>query len=180
MLATKVICFLIASFYITVQGFTTGFSTKVRSSSLNALDDSALKTLDGMKAKYDRLSAVDSPEADAERSQMQEVVEKYSTYKEVKLMMIKLRSMWRSEASERRRAKQLKSFMDLYKGRVEIEEILKEKIGLPSSKDVTKVEALDEVLKIDAEIEALQQKLKQVEMIIPTGMSTREERFTLP
>ena len=148
------------------------------SRALFALDESTLKKLDEMKQKYDRLTPVDSPEADAERAQMKEVVEKYVTYKEVKLMMVKLRSMWRTEASERRKAKQLKSFVDLYKGKLEIEEILKEKLGLPSKKEIdSHIEALDEVAAMDANIAKLQEQLKKVEMVIPAGKSTREERF---
>lgn len=160
---------------VVAQGFVQQI-TRV-TTALNALDDATIAKLDDLKGKYDRLSAVVSPEAEAERAGIQEVVEKYATYKEVKLMMVKLRSMWRTEASERRRAKQLKSFMDLYKGRIEIEELIKEKLGLPFTKEVNHVEGLDEVNKLDAEIQALQAKLKKVEMILPTGKSTREERF---
>ena len=132
--------------------------------------------LDEMKAKFDRLSAVESPDAEAEREKLKDTVEKYATFKEVKLMMTKLRNMWKGEASDRRKARILKNFVDLYKGRLEIEEILKKNLGLPSSKE-TQIEGLDEISKLDAEIEGLQNKLKSVEMVIPAGMSTIEERF---
>ena len=50
----------------------------------------------------------------------------------------KLKSMWRTEASERRREKQLKSFSSLFEGRLELELILLEKLGLPFKKSVEK------------------------------------------
>ena len=132
--------------------------------------------LDEMKARFDRLSAVDSEDAEVEREKLRDIVEKYTTFKEVKLLMIKLRNMWKGEASDRRKSRILKNFIDLYKGRLEIEEILKKKLGLSSSNEV-KIDGLEEILQLDAEIDGLQKKLKEVEMMLPTGMSTVEERF---
>lgn len=172
--------FLLVSCLLSVAlGFSTSNalrSSRFSSHAIYALDDSTLLKLDEMKAKFDRLSAVESPDAEAEREKLKDTVEKYTTFKEVKLMMTKLRNMWKGEASDRRKARILKNFIDLYKGRLEIEEILKKNLGLPSSKEVL-IEGLDEISKLDAEIEGLQKKLKDVEMVIPSGMSTLEERF---
>ena len=151
-------------------------SSQQLKSAIFALDDSSLAKLDEMKARFDRLSAVDSEDAEVEREKLRDIVEKYTTFKEVKLLMIKLRNMWKGEASDRRKSRILKNFIDLYKGRLEIEEILKKKLGLSSSNEV-KIDGLEEILQLDAEIDGLQKKLKEVEMILPTGMSTVEERF---
>jgi hypothetical protein len=148
-----------------------------RALSLKSLDVDTIQKLDEMRGKFDRLSLVVSPESDTEKSLIQDVVEKYATYREIKAMMTKLRSIWRSEASERRRAKQLKSFTELYKGKLEIEEIIKEKLGLPSRKEIDEIKELGDVQKWDTEIAALEKKLSEVAMVIPEGMSTRLERF---
>ena len=148
-----------------------------RSVSLRSLDVDTIQKLDEMRGKFDRLSLVVSPESDTEKSLIQDVVEKYATYREIKAMMTKLRSIWRSEASERRRAKQLKSFTELYKGKLEIEEVIKEKLGLPSRKEIDEIKELGDVQKWDAEIAQLEKKLSEVAMVIPAGQSTRSERF---
>ena len=86
----------------------------------------------GGHLEYLRLSNVVSPEAEQEAEQLKEVAEKYGVYIEVKKMMTKLRSLYVNEASDKRKAKQLKSFIDLYKGKVEIEQLLREKAGFPA------------------------------------------------
>ena len=141
-----------------------------------SLDAGTLTRLEDMREQYDRLSNVVSPEAEAEMKGMEDVVEKYRTLKEIKIMLGKLRSMWRSEASERRRAKQLKSFLQLCKGRVEIEKIIADKLGVPIEKDAP-VPELVEVEALDAEIVSLEAALKKQEIKMPEGMSTREARF---
>lgn len=78
------------------------------------------------------MSNVVSPEAEQEAEQLKEVAEKYGVCIEVKKMMTKLRSLYVNEASDKRKAKQLKSFIDLYKGKVEIEQLLREKAGFPA------------------------------------------------
>lgn len=130
-------------------------------------------------ARYSRLSNVVSDDAEAQKKQMQDTVEKYTTYKDIKKLMGKLQNIWKNEASETRRAKQLKNYVDLFTGRLEIEEVLKEKLGMPFSKDVPKIKEVDEVLKWDEELASLSKKLTEVEMKMPTGMSTRDERFRL-
>ena len=135
-----------------------------------ALEENLITKLDDMKLKYD------ATEDASEKAKLEDIVVKYNTYKEIKLMMGKLRKMWRTEASERRQVRQLNSFISLYKGSLEIEESLKEKLGLTSQKEVT-LEGLAEVEKWDAEIAQLENKLKEIEIKIPVGMSTREERF---
>lgn len=160
-----------------VHSFVKVASVNSRSISLRSLDVDTIQKLDEMRGKFDRLSLVVSPESDSEKSLIQDVVEKYATYREIKAMMTKLRSIWRSEASERRRGKQLKSFTELYKGKLEIEEVIKEKLGLPSRKEIDEIKELGDVQKWDAEIAALEKKLSEVEMVIPEGKSTRLERF---
>ena len=91
------------------------------------LDEGVVNQLEEMKTKFDRISAVDSPEvfivplycsdsvqnhllihkyihlqikiqSNAEASALKETVEKYKTYTEVKKLMIKIRSMYKQEA----------------------------------------------------------------------------------
>jgi len=140
------------------------------------LDSNAIAKLEDMRAQYDRLSNVVSPEAEAEVKSLEDVVEKYRTLKEIKIMLGKLRTMWRSEASERRRAKQLKSFLQLYKGRVEIEELIAEKLKIKVEKKEA-LDGLEEVERLDTEIASLEAALKSQEIKLPDGMSTREARF---
>lgn len=145
--------------------------------SMMSMDGLAISKLDEMKTKYDRLAAVVSPEAEAERASLADVVEKYSTYKEIKSMMGKLRMMWKSEASERRREKQLNSFIKLNEGKIELEEILKQKLGIPSLKMITKDKALEDLARYDAEIAELEKKVDSVSVKMTPGSSTREQRF---
>jgi hypothetical protein len=140
------------------------------------LDSASISKLEDMRAQYDRLSNVVSPEAEKELKGMEDIVEKYRTLREIKIMLGKLRTMWRSEASERRRAKQLKSFLQLYKGRVEIEDIIAQKLGVTMVAE-EQMEGLAEVEKLDKEIAKLEKALKKEEIKLPSGMSTREARF---
>ena len=139
------------------------------------LDSTSLEKLEDMKAQYDRLSAVVSPVAEAEMKTIEDLVEKYKTLKEIKVMLGKLRSMWKSEASERRRNKQLSSFMKLHQGRVEIETIIADKLGVSLTNEELK--GVDKVEALDAQIATLEAQLTQDEIILPEGMSTREARF---
>ena len=151
----------------------------VQSTLLRSLDETNVGTLEEMKSKYERLINVVSPEAEEEAAKLKETVDKYSTYVEIKKLMSKLKSMHKNEASERRKEKQLKSFIDLYKGKLQLEEILKEKLGLQNKKGdvVVQDNLLLEFQKIDSEVADLEQKLKGVELVLPQGKSTREERF---
>jgi hypothetical protein len=162
---------------LSVNAYVRPLSRRISTSSLSlALNADALSKLEDMKARYDRLSNVVSPESEAEMKSIEDVVEKYTTLKEIKIMLGKLRTMWRSEASERRRAKQLKSFLQLYKGRVEIEEIIAEKLSITIDKEEQSI-GLDEVERLDAKIKKLEGALKKEEIKMPQGMSTREARF---
>lgn len=152
-------------------------SSRVASMSVYSLDQSSLEKLEELSEKYTRLSNVVSPESDAEKSKIEDVVKKYNLYKDIKAMMTRLRLMWKSEVSERRKEKQLNSFKQLYKGKVELEEILKEKLGLPFSKAAPEITPLKELERIDQEIGALQQKVEKVKFTLPEGKSTREARF---
>eukprot|EP00601_Ochromonadales_sp_CCMP2298_P030159 CAMPEP_0173340760 /NCGR_PEP_ID=MMETSP1144-20121109/9169_1 /TAXON_ID=483371 /ORGANISM="non described non described, Strain CCMP2298" /LENGTH=166 /DNA_ID=CAMNT_0014286955 /DNA_START=67 /DNA_END=567 /DNA_ORIENTATION=+ len=145
---------------------------------LNALEPEVLAKLDEIKGKYDRVVNVDSAEANAESAMLKEVAEKYGTYVEIKKLIIKIRTMYIDEASDARKAKQLKSFVDLYKGKVELEQILREKAGFPTIKGMA--EGLSELAALDAQLASLQAKLDKAEIKIPEGMSTRFARFGTP
>lgn len=147
------------------------------SGALRAFDGSTLAKLEEIHEKYSRLANVDSADADAERDSLAEIAEKYGTYKEVKTLMGKLRMMWRSEASESRKSRQLKSFVDLYKGQLELEELLKEKLGLPFTKEIVPISELEGVTAAEAKVAELEKELERVTYKIPVGMSTRDERF---
>lgn len=142
-----------------------------------SLDSDTILKLEEMKSKYNRLSNVVSAEADAEKASLEEIVTKYTLYKEVKSMMSKLRLMWTKEVSERRKEKQVKSFSKLYQGKLEIEEILKQKLGLPSSKTAIVIPELKNLEKINLEISSLQSRIESTKFALPPGKSTREERY---
>lgn len=142
-----------------------------------SLDDAAVERLEEMRGKFDRLRNVVSDEADKERNELAPTVEKYKTYVEVKILMGKIRMMWKSEASPTRKERQLNSFAQLLSGKQELEEVLKEKLGLPHSKTLPKIPEFEAIRKMDKEIVALQSKLEEVKMQIAPGMSSREERF---
>ena len=145
---------------------------------LHSLPADIVSKLDDLVASNKALSNNNELAATVD-SKTADIIEKYNTYKEIKKMMIKLRLMWTNEASERRKAKQLKSFVELYKGRLDIEEIIKEKLGYTINKANNKIPELELVSKWDSEIAKLQVKLKEVEIQMPTGMSTKDERFGL-
>ena len=141
------------------------------------LDKNSVEKLEEIKNRYDNLANVETNEAIEEKAKLEDVVKKYGTYKEIKLMMGKLRTMWKTEESERRKSRQLSSFLSLYKGKVELEEALLEKIGAPS-RGPQELLGLSELQKWDAEIEALEKKLAEVEIKLPEGRSTTEARFS--
>ena len=161
------------------QGVFVGRRTALSSArriSLSALNSEAIAKLEDIQEKFKRLSNVDSPEANEESAKLKETAEKYATYVEVKKMMTKLRLMYINEVSDRRKAKQLKSFVKLYKGNMEVEDILKSKLGIPHDKAAA-AEGVAEIERWDAEIARLENQLNQVEIKLPAGTSTREERF---
>ena len=141
------------------------------------LDKNSVEKLEEIKSRYDNLANVETNEAIEEKAKLEDVVKKYGTYKEIKLMMGKLRTMWKTEESERRKSRQLSSFLSLYKGKVELEEALLEKIGAPS-RGPQELLGLSELQKWDEEIEALEKKLAEVEIKLPEGRSTTEARFS--
>ena len=141
------------------------------------LDGAAIDRLEEMRGKYDRLKNVVSEDAEKERGALAPTVEKYKTYVEVKILMGKLRMMYKSEASPTRKERQLSSFAQLYSGKLELEEILKEKLGLPFTKGAPKIAAMEEIRKLDTELSNLKGKLENVKLTIAPGMSTRDERF---
>ena len=153
-------------------------NNKISSIRLNALSSDVIQKLDDILDKYSRLNNVVSDDSDKEKSQIQPIAEKYSAYKDVTKLMTRLKRMIKTEASETRKAKQLKNFIALLSGKQEIEEILKEKLGLPYNKVPSQVPELEAYMKAEAEIAALENKLKNVEFNVPQGyISTREERF---
>ena len=147
------------------------------STRLFSLDASSIEKLEEMRSKFDRLKNVVSEDADKERALLEGTVEKYKTYVEIKIMMGKVRMMWKNEASEARKDRQLKSFVQLYSGKLELEEVLKDKLGLPYSKEVPNLPIVNDIAKLNKDIAALEEKLEKVKMVIPQGMSTRDERF---
>ena len=58
-----------------------------KSTNLKALSNDVITQLDEMKAKYERLNNVDSAEATEEMKKIEEIVQKYKSYKEVRIMM---------------------------------------------------------------------------------------------
>ena len=153
-------------------------NNKISSIRLNALSSDVIQKLDDILDKYSRLNNVVSDDSDKEKSQIQPIAEKYSAYKDVTKLMTRLKRMIKTEASETRKAKQLKNFIALLSGKQEIEEILKEKLGLPHNKTPSQVPELEAYMKAEAEIAALEKQLKKVEFNVPQGyVSTREERF---
>ena len=141
------------------------------------LDNNAIQQLEELDSKYTRLSNVVSPESENEKAKIEEIVTKYKLYKEVDIMMKKIKTMWKTEVSDRRRDRQVKSFSELFRGKLEIEEVLKQKLGLPSSNTIPIIPEVSAVEKIDQEIAALKNKLENVKFVLPEGKSTREERF---
>ena len=64
-------------------------------------------------------------------------------------------------------------------GKVELEEVLKEKLGLPfSTETAEKIPELNTLMSLDTKISQLESTLSQVELKMPEGKSTREERFS--
>jgi len=143
---------------------------------MKALESDVVSVLEDLRAKYVRLSNVVSPEAEQEAEKLKEVADKYGLYIEVKKMMTKLRSLYVNEASDKRKAKQLKSFIDLYKGKLEIEQLLREKAGFSSQTSVTP-DGLAELEALNKQVEELESKLEEATIKIPEGKSTRLERF---
>jgi hypothetical protein len=157
------------------------FSNSARKSSitaiaLNALDPRAVEILEGMKEKYNQLNNLASPETETEAKTLKTIVNKYNTYLEVKKMMIKLRILYKNEASDQRKAKQLKSFIGLMKGKLEIEAVLTQQVGLPVKPPTAPIE-LGLVNRLKNEVKLLEEKYENIKIKLPPGQSTGEARF---
>lgn len=153
--------------------------TSQRGIRLHALPSDVIERLEDIRNRYLRLSNVVSPEAEAEAANLKEVANAYSTYKEISTMLAKMRLIYKNEASETRKDKQLQGFMEIYMDKVELEEVLKEKLGLPFRvfdddyvpNEVARVkEALEKV-------EMLEEKLRKVEVKLEPGKPTGEARY---
>jgi hypothetical protein len=144
---------------------------------LHEMTSETIQKLNDMEVKYDRLMNNASPEADAQVANMKDLVERYKTYKEVTRMMSKLRTMWFSEASDKRKAKIEKSFIELFRGKAQVEETLKEKLGLPYIKTTPTIPEIDQLERIDKEISDLSAAYESKKLTLPSGKSTREQRF---
>lgn len=173
------IVLLSALIVISVNSFQARPNINIKSklTGLKSLSKDVLDKLEDIRTKYDLLENLDSPDADQERAQLEEVAQKYKSYREVRVMLSKLKQMLKTEMSENRKEKQLNSFISLYKGKIELEEVLKEKLGLPFSKDPAPLKSLIELEVIDKEISTLKSKLQGTSISIPAGKSTRAERF---
>lgn len=141
-----------------------------RSTRIHCLSSEEIQKLDEMKSRFS-LATVEGEEA----AKMGDLMEKYETLKEIKNMMKKLRSMWVNEASEKRKERQLKSFVDLYQGKLDLEAIIKEKLGMPSAK---KSVDMSEIEKWDKEISTLKAKLESATVVVPSGSRSIDERFS--
>jgi hypothetical protein len=144
---------------------------------LKALPKEAIDQLNEIRDKYNRLVNIDSPEANEEVKKLDDIVQKYNSYREIKALLTKFKTMLKLEVSENRKEKQLASLISLYKGRVELEEVLKEKLGMPYNKNPPTFPSVLELQKLDSEISKIQDDLKAKEIKIPTGKRTMEERF---
>lgn len=144
---------------------------------LKALPKEALDQLNDIRDKYNRLVNVDSPEANEEVKKLEDIVQKFNSYREIKSLLSKFKMMLKMEVSENRKEKQLASLISLYKGRVELEEALKEKLGLPYDKNPPVFPSILELQKLDNEISKIQEELNAKEIKIPAGKRTMEERF---
>ena len=154
-------------------------SNSVRSSMRRyALEPSVVQQLDEMQTRYERLSNNASPEADNEVAKMAPIVEKYKAYVEVNKLLAKLRMIYKNESSASRKEKQLKGFLELYRGKLEIEEYLKEKMGLPFSATPVTPKSVQELMKLDEELNAMKSKLSQFETKYPDSAKLLERRLS--
>eukprot|EP01035_Chromulina_nebulosa_P020950 gene20950-27153_t len=85
--------------------------------------------------------------------------------------------MIKSEASDRRKERQLKSFLDLFRGKLELEEVLKEKLGLPFTKTPKAIEELNKLNQLNTEINSIKEKLESKSVKLAPGSSTRDARI---
>ena len=160
--------------------FSVAFAPQTRVSSrsgvaLKAFDGSTIAKLEDIQEKYKRLANLDSADADAERDSLAEIAEKYGTYKEEDPDGQASDDV-ESEASESRKARQLKSFTDLYKGQLSWKSFSRRSWG-SSSRRSSHIPELDAVTTAEARVAELERELERVTYRIPEGMSTRDERF---
>ena len=133
-----------------------------------ALEKPIADQLEEIQARYKRLSNVVSTETEAEAEKLKDVVEKYETYVALKKMMIKFRSLYKNEVSPPRKEKQLNIFVNLYRGKLELEQMLRAKVGTTSKFTVPKTQELAEFEAISKQITELEKRLAAVEVKIPS------------
>lgn len=134
----------------------------LKSTTLHALDSKVIERLDAMKDTYNKVVNVVSPEAEAEASKLKDIVEKYNTYTQIKTMMAKLKTVYKDEPLDQRKERQLKNFLDMYRGKVELENVLLEKLGLPANQSANTPE-MQQLMKIEEEVKLLEAKLAKIQ-----------------
>lgn len=170
-----VLCAVVSSFAFRSSFFKSRTSSS--SLALRALDSSVIAQLDDMKARYNRLLTVVSDESEAEAKKLKGVVDTYNLYKEMDDMLVRLKVLYTSENTERRREKQTKSIVEAVTSKAELEELLKEKLGLPFSKQPVLPAEVSVIQQTTAKITNLQSELEKITVKIPEGKSTAAARF---
>lgn len=166
--------------FCTAMWFTHGFvrpSPRFTSKlTVRAFTPEQTAKLEDTRERYEKLSSSIGSENEAEAAKLKDLAESYNSYLEAGKILRKIRTMYKNEPGEARKARQLKSFMELYAGRVELEQAIKEKMGLPVAKVAIPAE-ISEIKKWDATVAELQKKYQEASFKVPTGMSTIEARF---
>jgi hypothetical protein len=137
---------------------------------VSALAPQVQEKLEQVFQQYGGVKAMDSSSSTELAQQGRTLAEKYGTYLEVKKMMSKFRLMYQNEASDQRKARQLKSFVTLYKKKLELEDLLHEQCGVPLKR--TPADGLAQLTAVDKRIAELEGKLKQVEVKLPKDSPT--------
>ncbi len=153
-------------------------TTSSTSTRLFAFDAEIFQRIIETFEKYDPiLQSLGGEKFVEEYPDIMDLAEKHEIYLETQELLVKMRIILKEERSAQRREKQLKNFIDLYLAKLELEEVIKQKLGLPFN---TVVDTPPEILRlqqIDSDIAELEATLKDIEVKLPEGKSTREARF---
>lgn len=170
-----VLCAVVSAFAFRSNFFAS--RTSSTSVALRALDSSVIDQLNEIKSRYNRLLTVVSDESEAEAKKLKSIVDTYYLYKEMDDMLVRLKVLYTNENTERRREKQMKSIVEAVTSKAELEELLKEELGLPFSKQPVLPAEIAVIQQTSAKISSLKSELEKITVKIPEGKSTAAARF---
>jgi hypothetical protein len=134
--------------------------------SIKALEASTVQKLEEINQRYKRLSNVASEETDQQAAELQDIVEAYNGYKEIKNLIEKTKLLYENEIIEAKKEDHLQTIIELFKNKLESEELLKELLGETFEEEVKLPPIVQELEKMNQDIRELEKKVMNFDSLV--------------